>query len=253
MTAVLGIDIGGSGIKGAPISTTDGAALEERHRIATPQPATSGAIMDAVAELVEHFSWKGPVGIGFPGVVRDGVIFTAANLDKSCIGVSLASELGERTGCACTVINDADAAGMAEMRFGAGVGRSGVVMALTVGTGIGSALFSNGLLVPNTELGHMTLSNGKHAESFASDAVRKKRDLSWKEWAERFGVLLADLEFLFSPELFILGGGASKKFERFGDSLNVDAEVVPAKLRNMAGIVGAAAYAAECDARLQPA
>ncbi len=253
MTTVLGIDVGGSGIKGAPVSIADGSLLTERHRIDTPQPATREKVVQTIARLIEHFSWTGPVGIGFPGVVRNGMIHTAANLDDSCIGCHLEAEIHAATNCSCFVVNDADAAGVAEMRFGAGRDRGGVVMVITVGTGIGSAVFTDGHLVTNTELGHMVLSNGQQAEKYASDATRKKRDLSWREWGERFNLVLKDLEFLFSPELFILGGGTSKKLDRFRDHLDIEVELVPAALRNMAGIVGAAVFAAERNSSLQPA
>jgi len=241
---ILGIDIGGSGIKGAPVRTKKGTLAKERYRIATPQPATPAAVADAVAEIVDHFRWKGPVGCTFPAVVKEGIIYSAANVDKSWIGVDGARLLGEKTGCPVLVINDADAAGLAEMKYGAGKGRDGVVFMLTFGTGIGSAVFIDGVLMPNTELGHMeiksSLRGSVESELYASDRARQEEGLSWADWAARAGEYLAALESLFSPDLFILGGGVSKKHEKFMSLLHTRAKIVPAHLRNEAGIVGAA-------------
>ncbi|WP_212735499.1 polyphosphate--glucose phosphotransferase [Herbidospora galbida] len=247
---VLGIDIGGSGIKGAPVDTKTGELMAERHRIPTPQPATPKAIAEVVAKLVDHFEWTGPVGITFPGVVVDGEIRTAANVDKSWIGVN-ANKLFGKNLDSVMVINDADAAGMAEMAFGAGKNNQGVVLVLTIGTGIGSALFVGGKLVPNTEFGHLEL-KGKEAESRASDAARDKRDMSWDKYAKRIGQYLRHMEMLFSPGLMVLGGGISKKSDKYLPMVDLRTPVVPAMLLNEAGIVGAA-LAAEETMALKPA
>ena len=241
--SVLGIDIGGTGIKGAPVDGEGGRILGERFRVETPQPATPKAVAEGVAGIVEHFDWKGPVGAGFPGVVRRGKVCTAANIDDSWIGRDAESLFQEATGCTFSVLNDADAAGMAEMSFGAGRGRSGVVLVLTIGTGIGSALFTDGRLVPNTEFGHVEM-GGKAAERRASARVRTRRNLTWKKWSSLLDDYLQRVAFYLWPELIIIGGGVSKRHEKFLPYLTVDCEVVPARLRNEAGIVGAAAAAA---------
>lgn len=239
----LGIDIGGSGIKGAPVDVERGEMLTERYRIPTPQPSLPEAVADVVAQIVRHFDWSGPVGCTFPAVIKNGVAWSAANVDKSWIGTDGQALFEQKTGCAVVVLNDADAAGLAEMRYGAGRGRGGLVMMLTFGTGIGSALFLDGRLVPNTELGHLEI-RGKDAEHRASDAVRTRKKLSWKEWALAVNEYLGVLEMLFSPDLFIIGGGVSKKHAKFFPLLSTRAEIVAAQLFNNAGIVGAALAAA---------
>ncbi|ETK32319.1 polyphosphate--glucose phosphotransferase [Microbispora sp. ATCC PTA-5024] len=232
----LGIDIGGSGVKGAPVNTETGELTRERLRIPTPQPSSPAAVADTVRQIVRHFSWTGPIGVTFPGVVLDGVIRTAANVDRSWIGVKGADLFGEGV----AVLNDADAAGVAEVAFGAGRGQAGVVLMLTFGTGIGSALFLDGRLVPNTEFGHVEI-RGKEAEHRASDHAREAHDLSWEEWAERVEEYLRHMRDLLSPSLVIVGGGVSKKADRFLPLVNLgDTPVVPAELLNQAGIVGAA-------------
>ncbi|WNO72546.1 MULTISPECIES: polyphosphate--glucose phosphotransferase [unclassified Streptomyces] len=238
---VFGVDIGGSGIKGAPVDLERGDLAQERHKVLTPHPATPDAVADGVAEVVRHFDWSGPVGVTFPGVVTSGVTRTAANVDKGWIDVDAAGLLNERLGgVGVTLLNDADAAGVAEMTFGAGRGRKGVVMLLTFGTGIGSALFVDGRLVPNTELGHLEL-HGHEAEKRASTKVKDDEDLSWPHWAHRVQKYLAHVEMLFSPELFIIGGGVSRKADKFVPLIEgIRAEIVPAELQNNAGIVGAA-------------
>ncbi len=240
----LGIDIGGSGIKGAVVDVEAGVLLTERHRIPTPQLSTPGAIADTVAETVRHFDWRGSIGCTFPAVVKKGVVHSAANVDPSWIGVNGRDLLVEKTGCPVVLLNDADAAGMAEMEFGAGRGREGVVFVLTFGTGIGSAIFVNGSLMPNTELGHIQIMCRRRgpleAEDYASDRIRKGEKLGWKPWAKRVNEYLKLLEFLFSPDLFIVGGGVSKKHDKFLPLLKTRADVVPAELLNEAGIVGAA-------------
>ncbi len=237
--AVLGIDVGGSGIKGAPVDVRRGVLLAERLRIPTPRPAEPKAVARVVGEIVKHFAWSGPIGCTFPAVVQGGVVRTAANIDKSWIGVNARKLFARRTKCRVKLLNDADAAGIAEMRFGAGRGRKGLVIMLTIGTGIGSALFIDGRLVPNTELGHLVI-HGKAAETRASANARKKQALSWKAWARRLDEYLRYVEDLLSPELFILGGGVSKKHEKFFHHFTADTPVVPAEMRNDAGIVGAA-------------
>jgi polyphosphate glucokinase len=236
---ILGIDIGGSGIKGAPVDIKKGQMLTERHRIPTPQPAIPDAVGDVVAEIAQYFEWKGPIGCTFPAIIKEGVAYSAANVDKSWIGTNGQELIQEKTGCRTLLINDADAAGIAEMEFGAGKGEKGVVIVLTLGTGIGSAVFLNGALVPNTELGHLEI-RGKDAEARASDRIREERELSWEKWAEKVDEYLQRVEFLFSPDLFIIGGGVSKKHDKFLPLVHTRARVVPAELFNDAGIVGAA-------------
>ncbi|WP_443074831.1 polyphosphate--glucose phosphotransferase [Streptomyces sp. NBC_01431] len=245
MRNVFGVDIGGSGIKGAPVDLDRGDLTRERHKVLTPQPATPDGVAGCVAEVVGHFGWSGPVGITFPGVVTANTIRTAANVATEWVGVDAARLLGDRLGgLPVTVLNDADAAGVAEMRFGAGRGRKGSVVLLTFGTGIGSALFTGGRLVPNTELGHLEL-HGHDAEKHASTKVKEDEGLSWQHWAHRVQKYLAHVEMLFSPELFIIGGGVSRKAEKFLPLIKgIKAEVVPAELQNNAGIVGAAMVAA---------
>lgn len=240
----LGIDIGGTGIKGAVVDTACGELRTPRHRLLTPQPATPEAVTDTVAAIARHFGWQGPVGCGFPAVVLHGVVCTAANLDRGWIGLDARSTFEAATGCTCVVANDADVAGLAEMRFGAGKGRRGVVLVVTLGTGIGTALFSDGRLVPNTEFGHVEV-HGRDAERWAADSVRLRGGLSWKKWAHRVDEYLNRVHFYLWPELIIVGGGVSKRHDRFLPRLTVDTEVVPAQLRNEAGIIGAALAAAE--------
>jgi polyphosphate glucokinase len=239
MTTVLGIDIGGTGIKGAPVDTRSGQLLADRHRILTPQPATPDAVADVVAELARFFDWDGPAGATFPAVVKHGVAHTAANVDQSWIGTDAGALFATAIGGAVTVVNDADAAGIAEMRFGAGRSKDGVVLVVTLGTGIGSALFVEGVLVPNTELGHLQM-DGQDAEDLAAESVREKDELSWKKWSKRLNEYLQMLEGLLSPDLFVIGGGVSKKSGKFLPRLDLQTEVVPAQLLNEAGIVGAA-------------
>ena len=240
MAHVLGIDIGGSGVKAAPVDTATGRLMAERQKLLTPQPATPEAIAKVVGQLVRAFEWTGPAGITFPGVVVDGVIQTAANVDPSWIGVDAVKLFGSETKLAVTVLNDADAAGVAEMRFGAGKDVTGTVLLLTLGTGIGSALFTDGVLVPNTEFGHIQI-RGKDAEKRASEHAKDEHGLGWDEWAGRVDEYLAYMEALISPGLIIIGGGVSRKSDKFLPLLTgLRAKVVPAALQNDAGIVGAA-------------
>ncbi|MCZ4609636.1 ROK family protein [Streptomyces sp. Lzd4kr] len=246
---IFGLDIGGSGIKGAPVDLDRGDLVQERFKVLTPQPATPDGVADGVKEVVEHYGWTGPVGLTFPGVVTDGsTIRTAANVDKSWIDTDARALFSDRLGGhPVTVVNDADAAGVAEMHFGAGRDRKGTVIMLTFGTGIGSALFVDGRLVPNTELGHLEL-HGHDAEKRASSKAKEDEDLSWEHWAHRVRKYLAHVEMLFSPELFIIGGGVSRKAQKFLHYIeDIKAEIVPAELQNNAGIVGAAMHAAERD------
>lgn len=243
---ILGIDVGGSGIKAALVSLESGRLATDRIRMKTPQPAAPKAVIASIKKLVRSFDYSGPLGVGFPAVVQDGVVYSAANVDDKWIGFAGQKEIAKATSCPVKLLNDADAAGLAEMRFGAGRKRNGLVMILTLGTGIGSALFVNGRLVPNTELGHLYLpGHTVDAEDYASDRTRSADDLNWRKWARRLDEYLHHLEKLFSPNIFILGGGVSKKHEKFIPHLSVRAKVVPAQLRNEAGIVGAALAATE--------
>jgi polyphosphate glucokinase len=236
---ILGIDVGGSGIKGAPVDLTVGDLTEDRYRLETPQPATVKGVVETVAKVAHRFAPADSVGITFPGVVVDGTIRTAANVDKAWIDAPAAELFSKAIGRPVTVINDADAAGMAEMTFGAGRGQRGTTIMLTFGTGIGSALFLDGKLVPNTELGHLEL-HGEDAEVRASDRARDVEDLSWHEWAHRVQRYLRHVERLFQPDLMIIGGGVSKKSEKFLPLIEIRTPVVPAALQNNAGIIGAA-------------
>lgn len=244
--SVLGIDIGGSGIKGAPVDVETGELLAERFRISTPQPGTPDQIIEVIKRIVDHFDYEGKIGVGFPGVLRHGVIQTAANLDPDWVGKDLAAMVGEVSNCPVFAFNDADAAGLAEMRFGNGKQYADAyVLFLTIGTGIGAAFFAKGVLWPNAELGHLKI-RGKDAEDRAGDGVRQEENLSWKKWGKKLKEVLQVYDFLFNPDVIILGGGVSKKFDDFGKYLKgINAEVIPAKLRNQAGIVGAAMAAIE--------
>ena len=236
---ILGIDIGGSGVKGAIVDTKKGELITERYRIPTPQPATPEAVAEVLKKITKHFKWKGPIGAGYPGVIQQGIARTAANLDESWIDKDVNKLFSKVTGCKVHVVNDADAAGMAEVKFGAGKGQKGTLMLITVGTGLGTVVFTNGKLVPNLELGHILL-HGADAELYATDAARKRDELDWENWAGRFNEYLLRIEELIWPDKIIIGGGASKKGEKFFPLLTTKAKVVPAKLMNEAGIVGAA-------------
>jgi polyphosphate glucokinase len=240
---VVGVDIGGSGIKGAPVDLDKGEFAAERIRIPTPMPSTPEAIADVVAEVVDGLGVAGPVGLTMPSVVQGGVIRTAANIDKAWIGVDAANLFHKTTGRSVVVVNDADAAGLAEVRYGAGAGHPGVVMMVTLGTGIGSALFVDGRLVPNTELGHLHLHHRGEAEAWAADSVRERDNLPWKEFSSRVAEYVNLLRALFWPDLVIIGGGVSKKADKFLPLPDVDIEVIPAQLQNDAGIIGAAMLA----------
>ncbi|MEV6348928.1 polyphosphate--glucose phosphotransferase [Actinoplanes sp. NPDC051851] len=238
----LGIDIGGSGVKGAPVDTERGELTAERFRVPTPKPADVDSVVDAVAEVAAKYEGYDRVGITFPGVVVDGVTRSAANVDKSWLNAPAAKLFSERLGKPVTVLNDADAAGAAEVAFGAGRDQSGLIMMLTFGTGIGSALFLDGVLIPNTEFGHLEI-DGRDAELLASDRIREAEDLSWEKWAHRVQKYLRHVEMLLAPRLFIVGGGVSKKSEKFFPLLDIGTPIVAATLLNEAGIIGAAAAA----------
>ena len=242
----FGIDIGGSGIKGAPVDLRTGEFTADRVRIPTPQPATPPAVAQVVAQIVTQFGLRKsvPIGVTFPAVVRHGVAQSAANVDESWIGTDIEKLLRAATGRQVLAVNDADAAGYAEVEYGAARDVPGLVMVVTLGTGIGTALINNGRLVPNTELGHLEV-DGVDAETRASDAARERDDLSYVDWAKRLQRYFDELERLFSPDLFVVGGGVSKKYDEYLPLLDLRTPIVPAALRNAAGIVGAARLAAE--------
>lgn len=245
MMAILGIDIGGSGIKGALVDVETGQLLTERRRLPTPDKAKPNDVAEVVHELVSYFEYTGVIGCGFPAVVQHGVARTAANVHENWIGMNVDDLLGKSTGCRVFTLNDADAAGIAEMAFGAGCNaQKGVVIVITLGTGIGTAIFTDGRLVPNTEFGHMKI-RGKDAETRASDAARQRKEMSWKKYAARLQEYLTEVENLFWPDLFIIGGGASKRADEFFPLLKIRTKIVPAQLLNQAGIVGAAVYASQ--------
>lgn len=239
---ILGVDIGGSGIKGAVVDTQTGQFVQPRYRIPTPEGARPDDVAEAMKDMAEHFEWTGPIGCGFPAIVRNGVAFSAANIHETWIGVDVNQLFTASTGCSVYTLNDADAAGIAEMNFGVGrVYSSGVILLLTLGTGIGSALFVDGHLVPNTELGHIEV-KGKDAEKRASAAVKTIKDLSWKKWSSRLQEVLSRLELYLSPDVIIIGGGVSKRSEDFFPLLTTRAKLIRAELENEAGIVGAAYF-----------
>ncbi|MGC4109788.1 MAG: ROK family protein [Nocardioides sp.] len=243
----FGIDFGGSGIKGAPVDLEKGEFATDRVRIDTPDPSTPDAVAEVFCELLGQFDESdGPVGVTVPGVVVHGVVSSAANIDKHWIGEDADKLITKRTGRDVHVVNDADAAGLAEVRYGAAKGRRGLVIVTTLGTGIGSALVYDGVLVPNSELGHLEI-DGHDAEKRAASSAREREDLSWKEWAKRLTTYYRQLERLFSPELFVVGGGVSKKSDEFLPLVDIETEIIPAQLRNAAGIVGAALYATEAS------
>jgi polyphosphate glucokinase len=242
----FGIDFGGSGIKGAPVDLDVGEFAADRVRIETPHKATPKNVVEVVAEVVEQAKLPadGTVGITVPGVVKDGVVHTAANIDPSWVGADAQSLFAQRLARVVTVVNDADAAGLAEAHYGAAKGVDGLVIVTTLGTGIGSALIYRGALVPNSELGHLEV-DGHDAESRAANSVRERKDLSWKAWAKALTRYYRAVERVLSPDLFVIGGGVSKNAEKFVPLIEVDTPIVPATLRNSAGIIGAALLARE--------
>ncbi|PQJ78269.1 polyphosphate--glucose phosphotransferase [Polaribacter porphyrae] len=240
---LLGFDIGGSGIKAAIVDTKTGQLLSERHRIPTPKPATPEAVAKTVKEMINHFKWKKAVGCSFPTTIVNGKCIHSGNLSEKWLNVKVDKLFKKATGLDFYVSNDADLAGLAEISLGAGKKEKGVTIVITIGTGIGSSLFYNGRLIPNLELGKMLHSNGKIIEYYTADSVRKREDLTLKQWAIRFDELLEYTRIVFSPSLIILGGGISKKFDEFKEYLTTDVNVKVAEFRNNAGIIGAAMYA----------
>jgi polyphosphate glucokinase len=235
----FGVDIGGSGIKGAVVDLETGTLASERFKLPTPQPSAPRAVASVVADVVTHFGWQGPLGCTFPAVVQAGVARTAANVDPQWIGTNIETVVGEATGLRVIALNDADAAGLAEVTWGAARGARGLVILVTLGTGIGTALFYDGVLVPNSELGHIEL-DGEDAEHKAAASARERENLSWDKYAKRLQRYFSALEALLRPELFVVGGGVSRRADRFLPLLSLDAKIVPAQLQNEAGIVGAA-------------
>lgn len=237
---VLGIDVGGSGIKGAIVNVETGVLLTERHRIPTPAGAKPEDVADEVQQLVDHFKWTGKVGCGFPTIISHGKALSYGNIDKSWKGLNVQKLFSKQTGLKFTIRNDADAAGMAEMRFGAGKGKMGLVIIITIGTGLGSGVFYDGKLIPNFELGVIPYKEYKRFEYYAADSARKRDKLDYAQWGKRFNKFLKMIERVFSPDLIIIGGGASKKMELFQQYITIDVPVIPAKFQNNAGILGAA-------------
>lgn len=246
---ILGIDVGGSGIKGAPVDLETGCFVDERFRIPTPQPATPRDCGAVIAQIVDHFhpAVAEPIGLTVPAPVVHGHIPFMANLDQSWVGLEANDFFSDLIGRPVTPLNDADAAGVAEMTYGAGRDRKGLVVMTTLGTGIGTALFQDGILVPNTEFGHIEI-DGHNAERHASEEYRERKDLSYEKWAKKLQVYYSTLEKLLWPDLFIVGGGVSKKHKKFLPLLNLRTPIVPAELLNEAGIIGAASVAARAAA-----
>lgn len=237
---LLGIDVGGSGIKGALVNSETGEMISERHRIPTPIPRTPEAMTDVITQIVKHFDYKGKVGCGFPTIIKNGVCKATGNLDKSWLGVNVEELLEKKTGLDFTVINDADAAGYATMNYGTGKGKKGFVVMITIGTGLGSGAFLDGRLIPNFELGQIPYKKYDKIEKWAAGSAKDREKLSYKKWGKRFNTFLEYVELIVSPDLIILGGGASKDFDEFKSKIKIDTKVIPAKLQNHAGIIGAA-------------
>jgi len=236
---ILGIDVGGSGIKGAVVDTEKGELITDRYRIPTPQPPKPEPMIETIEAIITHFDWNGPVGCGFPAAVKNGIIKTASNIDDSWIGLNASTRIEKKTGCSIHLLNDVDAAGFAEVEFGAGQDCHGTIVMAAFGTGIGTAIFHNHQLVPNTELGHLTMYGGP-AEHYAANSIREQEDLSWEQWGLRVNEYLQLVEKLFWPDLIIIGGGVSTDFNKFKSFIDIEAKVVPAESRNHAGIIGAA-------------
>ena len=244
MEKILGVDVGGTGIKGALVDVATGELLSERFRLSTPLPATPDAVAETFKGIMAHFDYAGPIGCGFPAVIKGNCALTASNIDKSWIGKNVGACFGTTQEQPIFVLNDADAAAIAEMEYGIGKGQAGLVMMITVGTGIGSCLFLDGKMIPNTEFGHLIM-HGKIAEKYCANSTRKNEDLSWEEWAKRFNEYLQHVYHLLSLDAVILSGGVSKKFHKYEKFLELPIPIEPAALLNNAGIVGAAAYAAQ--------
>ena len=237
---ILGIDVGGTGIKGALVDTETGLLTSKRRRIPTPQPATPEAVADTIQKLITHFKWDGLVGCGFPTPLKNGKCLTGGNLHKDWKNLKVEDFFQSKTGNHFSVVNDADAAGLAGIRFGEGKGVKGTVIMITLGTGIGSSLFLDGKLVPNTEFGHVLHKSGCVFEKYAADSVRIEENLSRKQWGKRLHKYFKHINLLLSPDLIIIGGGSSKKFSKFEAQINIDTQIIPAKAENDAGIIGAA-------------
>ncbi len=237
---ILGIDVGGTGIKGAIVNIETGELVSEKHRIPTPKGAMPSDVAEEIAEMVNHFNWKGKVGCGFPSIISHGKVMSASNIHKSWIGIQADDLFKQHTGLDFKIVNDADAAGLAAMTFGSGKGHKGSVIMITIGTGLGSGLFHDGKLIPNIELGTIPYKKYKYYEHYAADSARKREDLSYKEWGKRFNNFLEFVVQVVSPDLIILGGGASKKIDKFKDQLTVSVPVIASQFENEAGIVGAA-------------
>ena len=241
MDQILGIDIGATGTKGALIDTHTGILMSDRIKYPTPKPSVPDAIIDTAYKIVEDLNWEGkPVGIGFPAIIKKGVVYSASNIDKQWLHYDGLKAFKRRFGTdEIVLLNDADAAGVAEMSLGHGKGKGGVVILVTIGTGIGTAVFNDGVLLPNTELGHLLYKKGVF-EDYMANSIRERDELSWKEWGKEVNVYLKHLEFLFSPDLILLSGGVSKKFAKFQKYINIETPVQPAQLLNNAGIIGVA-------------
>ena len=237
---ILGIDVGGTGIKGAIVNVETGELLTDRLRIPTPQPATPEAVTTVIKQIVEHFNWNDHVGVGFPTPLLHGKCVTGGNLDKNWKNVQVNELLKNEIGNEFFVVNDADAAGLAEINFGAGKNKQGVVIVITIGTGIGSAVFLDGKLLPNTELGHVLYKNGKIFEKYAADSARRKKALNNKEWSKRLEKYFKHINLILSPDLFIIGGGASKRVDKFNKFIKIPVPLIAAEAENNAGIIGAA-------------
>ena len=240
---ILGIDIGGSGIKGALVNMETGEMITERFRIPTPKSRKPKPMAEVVAKIVQHFDYKGPIGCGFPTVIKNGICKTPGNLHKKWAGVNVNELFSEATGLPVKVVNDADAAGYASMNFGVGRGKDGLVVMITIGTGLGSGVFFNGELIPNFELGQIPYKKYDKIELWAAASAKEKEELSYKKWGKRFNVFLELVELIVSPDLIILGGGTSKDWEEFKEYISIETPVIPAELQNHAGIIGAAAAA----------
>lgn len=243
---ILGLDIGGTGIKAAPVDCETGKLLAEVERRDTPQPATPDSVLEVVQDLVDHFDWQGPIGCGFPAVVQRGIVRTASNIDQRWLHCEVASRFSKHFDREVTVINDADAAGLAEITFGAGREVMGTLLMLTLGTGIGTALFHDHDLLPNLELGQIIV-RGKPGHEWAAASVREEQNQSWEQWAQGVELFLQTIEVMLWPDLIILGGGVSKDADQFLDRIRIRAKLVPARLTNDAGIIGAALFAAQAS------
>ena len=241
---VLGIDIGGTGIKGAIVDTETGDLVTERFRIDTPKPAKPEAVAETIKKIVGHFNWKGKVGCGFPTPLSHGKCLSGSNLHSSLKNVQIDQLFKNKTGLDFTIINDADAAAEAEMHFGAGKGKQGLVAVITLGTGIGSGLFFNGILIPNTELGHVSYNN-EPFEKYAAYSIKKNEDLSYSKWGKRLNKYFRHIDLILSPDLYIIGGGASKKLDKYKDQIEIETPIIPAENKNEAGIIGAAVAVAD--------